>query len=323
VDLAPGVAAYEPLVDVKGLPSWPNAPLYAQLDPAQARLLQDAAINLESHWTDWPERFQKAFGKPLPAVTLKRGVDFDKVVFGASVASLELLAPKLIAKSPALADCTAHVKAVATQAYQAWMVPDVRGLGWSLYGRDGQEPVLSSFTEPFDTWGPMDQVLAREDWPAGAAPGNVSYFCSALPIAAYPPASDHGFPKRMAAQVKEAAIVQLATQMAPLWPAVATPHGFDWNALFDPQGGAGVHRFDSQYWRANVDPSERYVLSLVGSSRYRPASDGSGFSNLFLAGDWIRTGLNAGCVEAATMAGMQASRAICGHPSVIVGDRDA
>ena len=55
-DLAAGVAAYDPLVDVKGLPSWPNAPRYAQLDPAQARQLQDAGINLESHWTDWPER---------------------------------------------------------------------------------------------------------------------------------------------------------------------------------------------------------------------------------------------------------------------------
>ena len=45
------------------------------------------------------------------------------------------------------------------------MTPDIRGLGWTLYGRDGQEPVLSAFSEPFDTWGPMDQVLPREDWP--------------------------------------------------------------------------------------------------------------------------------------------------------------
>jgi len=322
VDLAPGVAAYDPLVVVKDLPSWPGTPLHAQLDPAQATLLQDAAINLESHWTDWPERFRRAFGRPLPSVTLKRGVDFDKVVFGASVASVEALCPQLVAKSPALAACTAHVKAVATQAYQAWLAPDIRHLGWTLYGRDGQAPVLSAFSEPFDTWGPMDQVLAREDWPAQATPGNVSYFCSALPVDSFPPPSDHAFPLQMARQVKEAAIVQLQAQMAPLWPAVATPHGFDWNALFDPAGGSGVHRFDSQYWRANVDPSERYVLSLVGSSRHRLATDGAGFSNLFLAGDWIRTGLNAGCVEAATMAGMQASRALCGHPAVIVGDRD-
>ena len=321
-DLAPGIADYDPLVTVKDLPSWPGTPNYAQLDRAQAALLQEARVNLESHWTDWPERYQQAFGRPLPTLTLKRGVDFDKVVFGASVASVELLCPQLVARSPALAACTQHVKAVATQAYQAWLTPDIRQLGWTLYGRGDQEPVLSGFSEPFDTWGPMDQVLCREDWPAGAAPGNVSYFCSALPIEAYPPASDHGFPARMARQVKEAAIGQLQQAIGSLWPQVVTPQGFDWGSLFDPAGASGVHRFDGQYWRANVDPSERYVLSLVGSSRHRVASDGSGFRNLYLAGDWIRTGLNAGCVEAAAMAGMQASRAICGHPALIAGDCD-
>ena len=84
----------------------------------------------------------------------------------------------------------------------------------------------------------------------------------------------------------------------------------------------GPARFDSQYWRANVDPSERYVMSVVGSTQYRLAADQSGFSNLFLTGDWIRTGLNAGCVEAAVMAGMQTSRAMTGHPAVIKGETD-
>ena len=322
VDLAPGVAEYDPLVSVKGLACWPSRPNDGQLDPAQAALLRQADINLESHWTDWPERYAQAFGRALPSLTLRRGVDFDKVVFGASVASVQAIAPRLVERSPALAACVKNVQAVATQAYQAWMIPDIRGLGWTLYGPDGQSPVLSAFSEPFDTWGPMDQVLPREDWPAGTAPGNVSYFCSALPVASYPPPTDHGFPARMASQVKESAIAQLQNGLWALWPSVATPGGFDWSTMFDPRGGAGVHRFDSQYWRANVDPSERYVLSLVGTSRWRLATDGSGFANLFLTGDWIRTGLNAGCVEAATMAGMQTSRAICGHPAVIVGEKD-
>lgn len=323
VDLAPGVERYEPLVDVKGLPCWPSEPLYAQLDPAQAELLQRFDIQLESTWSDWPERFEQAFGRPLPTVTLKRGVHFDKVVFGASVASVASMCPQLVARSPALAACTTHVQAVATQAYQTWMGPDLAGLGWTLRGRDAQAPVLSAFSEPFDTWAPMDQLLCREDWPAGAAPGNVSYFCSALPVASYPPASDHGFPARMAAQVKQNAIGQLNGPIGALWPKAMTPSGFDWSMLFDPSNGQGAQRFDTQYWRANVDPSERYVLSLVGSSRHRIATDGSGFANLYMTGDWIRTGLNAGCVEAATMAGMATSRALCGHPAVIVGDRDA
>jgi uncharacterized protein with NAD-binding domain and iron-sulfur cluster len=322
VALAAGRDAYDPLVDVKGLPCWPSEPLYAQIDAAQAALLQSAGVNLESNWSDWPKRYREAFGRPLPTVTLKRGVDFDKVIFGASVASVEPLCPELVARSPALAACTSKVQSVATQAWQAWMVPDLPGLGWTEYGRDGQAPVLSAFSEPFDTWAPMDQLLCREDWPAGAAPRNVSYFCSALPIASYPPYTDHRFPARMADQVKQAAIGQLSDSIGVLWPKTSGPAGFDWSQMFDPAGGSGARRFDSQYWRANVDPSERYVLSLVGSSQYRITTDGSGFSNLYMTGDWIRTGLNAGCVEAAAMAGMATSRAICGHPAVIVGDRD-
>lgn len=59
---------------------------------------------------------------------------------------------------------------------------------------------------------------------------------------------------------------------------------------------------------------------MVNSSRHRLPTDGSGFANLYLTGDWIRTGINAGCVEAATMAGMQTARAICGWPAVIRGE---
>jgi hypothetical protein len=143
-----------------------------------------------------------------------------------------------------------------------------------------------------------------------------------LPISSYPPSSEHAFPAHMAGEVKEAAIGQLSQSIGVLWPHAVTPAGFDWSLLFDPAGGSGVHRFDSQYWRANIDPSERYVVSLVGSSQHRVRADGTGIANLFVCGDWIRTGLNAGCVEAATMAGMQAAKALCGHPAVIVGERD-
>jgi hypothetical protein len=81
-------------------------------------------------------------------------------------------------------------------------------------------------------------------------------------------------------------------------------------------------RFDRQFRRANVDPSERYVLSVTGSSASRLASDAGSLPNLFLAGEWLRTGLDCGCVEAAVMGGMQASRVLSGYPEVILGDSD-
>jgi uncharacterized protein with NAD-binding domain and iron-sulfur cluster len=237
------------------------------------------------------------------------------------------LAPKLVERSPALKATTQQVKTVATQAYQVWLSRDLKELGWtaraSCPDHASEEPVLSAFSEPFDTWAPLDQLLVREDWPAGEEPRNVSYFCCALPMAHYPPERDFAFPAQCKAQVRANATGQLNGPIKALWPNAVTAEGFKWEWLVDlqrPDGSGGEQRFDSQYWRANVDPSERYVLSVVGSSAYRLATDESGFSNLYLTGDWIRTGLNAGCVEAATMAGMQTSRAISGWPTVIKGE---
>src|SRR5262245_63084174 len=84
----------------------------------------------------------------------------------------------------------------------------------------------------------------------------------------------------------------------PLWPAAVVATGqLDWDALMDPDSQHGEQRFDSQYWRANIDPSDRYVLSVKGSTKGRLRADESGFDNLYLAGDWTYTGLNVGCVE--------------------------
>lgn len=314
-------AAYDPLVRVKDLDCWPSQPNYDQIDPAQAALLQDKDVNLESYWSDWPRLYHERFDRELPVHTLRRGVDFDQVVFGISIASLPALCPQLLARSAPLRITAERVQTVATQAYQVWLNKDLTQMGWARQP-DGQQPVLSGFAEPYDTWAPMDQLLCREQWPPAHDPKNVSYFCSALPVDHYPPVSEHGFPARMTARAKEGALDQLSTKISALWSAAGPAGAFPWQWLVDPEEGSGAARFDRQYWRANVDPSERYVMSVVNSTQYRLAADGSGFGNLFLTGDWIKTGINAGCVEAAVMAGMQASRAMSGYPQVIEGETD-
>ena len=321
--LAPDQDEYQPLVRIKDLDCWPSDPDYSQLDPEQAALLRGPGVNLESHWNNWNALHKGQTGKGLPLVHLRRGVDFDRIIYGLSVASLPQVCPQLLTRSPALKNAAEQVKAVATQAYQVWLNRDMPGLGWTEFGRDQQQPVVSSFTEPFDTWAPMDQLLEREDWPQDTGPRNVSYFCSVMPMKDYAPFSDSSYPTRCEDGVKQAAIAQLNTQISALWLATSPKAQFDWNTLHDPAGRANEARFDAQYWRANVDPSERYVLSVVGSTRYRPRSEDSGFANLVLAGDWVRTGLNAGCVEAAVMSGMQASRAISGYPLIIRGEHDS
>jgi hypothetical protein len=263
--------------------------------------------------------YHRAFGAPLPQRVLQRGREFDHVVFGIPLGSLPLVAPRLLFASPALRAAAGRVGTVATQACQAWFGVDLAALGWAVQP-NGQQPVLTGFSDPYDTWAPMDQVLAREDWQPGSAPKSVSYFCSVFPAADPPRQDDSAYPARSAAQAKANALALLDKRIGALWPAAA--HGFPWQWLHDPLQAQGKARFDRQYWRANVDPSERYVLSTAGSSGYRPAAGGSGLGNLFLAGDWLRTGIDSGCVEAAVMGGMQASRALSGYPAIIEAESD-
>jgi len=321
VTVTDGDDNYDPLVDVKGLGCWPSTPNYAQIAPEQAAILQAEKVNLESSWSNWPELYEQAFGEPLPQVNLKKGRDFDRVVFGISIGSLPHLCPQLLEQSPVLKTTSEKVQTVVTQAYQVWLDKDLAQMGWTDQP-EGQEPVLSGFTEPYDTWAPMDQLLCREDWPVTIDPKNVSYFCSAMPVDHFPPPTDHGYPARCADQAKQGAIGQLNQHITSLWTNAGGAGAFKWEWLIDPGQASGELRFDSQYWRANIDPSERYVMSVVNSTRYRIATDGAGFSNLYMTGDWIKTGINAGCVEAAVMAGMQTSRAMTGYPKVIKGESD-
>jgi hypothetical protein len=79
----------------------------------------------------------------------------------------------------------------------------------------------------------------------------------------------------------------------------------------DPATGAYDERMQvATYVRGNFQPSDRYVLSVPGSVRYRLDPGNTGYRNLVIAGDWTRCVINAGCVEAATISGMLAAEAI-------------
>jgi hypothetical protein len=108
--------------------------------------------------------------------------------------------------------------------------------------------------------------------------------------------------------------VRFVTQDLPhLLPGLAGAAGLRWELFCATGGEEGVDALATQYVRANVDPSDRYVQCVPGSDQFRLRSDESGFDNLFLAGDWTDNGLNAGCIEAATLSGLQAANAILGR----------
>jgi hypothetical protein len=120
-------------------------------------------------------------------------------------------------------------------------------------------------------------------------------------------------------RAKQNAIEFVERDLGELWPDASKDGAFDWSALVDRNAGTGPARFDSQYWRANTSPWERYVLTPAGTVEHRLHSGDSGFANLKLAGDWTRTGIDGGCVEAAVISGMDAARAITGDQRPIPG----
>ncbi|WP_277184237.1 NAD(P)-binding protein, partial [Caballeronia sp. BR00000012568055] len=320
--LAAGQKEYDPLVEVARLDCWPDRPKYELLDPAQGQMLKDSGADLESYFDDWPTIHSAAAHAELPVTRLQRGVDFDTIVCGLPVGALSYVCPKLLERSPALKDASVKVETTATQAYQMWLSEKLENPGWNHVGAEEEDPVLSSFSEPFDTLTPMNQLLKCETWPEECTPQSVAYFCSPIQTPAFTPATRANVITTVTLQVKNHAIEQLTRQASNFWPGAVVDGAFRWDVLISPSNERGALRFDSQYWRANVNPPELYVQSVVGSTAYRITSDGSGFRNLFFAGDWLKTGLNAGCVEAAIMGGMQASRAISGHPAVIRGETD-
>jgi hypothetical protein len=99
-------------------------------------------------------------------------------------------------------------------------------------------------------------------------------------------------------------------------PACGDPAGFDFSllSLTDPGSAPGnaFSAINDQFFRANIDPTERYVISPPKSTEHRLAPGDTDFSNLTLAGDWTRNGLNVGCVEATVMSAMLAAAAIKG-----------
>jgi uncharacterized protein with NAD-binding domain and iron-sulfur cluster len=301
---------YEPLVEVKGLGCWRDEPDYQQL--LEGDELLGSGANLESYWASW------AGGDTR---TLTAGADFDVVVLGIPIGALGDICGALVATRPAWRDMLLHVKTIQTQGFQIWLDADLRQLGWTA-----KSPVLGSFIEPLSTWADMSHLLAVEDWPRDARVRQLAYFCGVMPTAPeLAPASDTAFPVREYEKSRATAIDFLDRYMPSLWPCAGANGNakFSWDRLIAPVGAVGQERFDSQYWRPNIDPSERYVLALAGTTQYRLRTNESGYQNLILTGDWIRNGFNTpGCIESAVISGRQAARAISGRPTTIIGETD-
>lgn len=290
---------YEPLIDMDGLPCWPSRPDYSQL--AEGERLEREGWAFESFWEE------RRAGKKTLEVTR----DFDFVVLAVGLGEIPYVCRELIAADQRWSDMVAHCKTVATQAFQIWMREDVEALGWPH-----SQVTLTAFTDPFDTWADMRHLIAEERWPQ--APRAIAYFCAALP-------ESQVDPKRSNAIVKQNAIEFLKREISHLWPLAGNMGEFRWDLLVNADSPdshpADESAFNSQFWSANINPSDRYCLALPGTTRFRISPLDNTFDNLTVAGDWTSCGFNQGCVEAAVMSGRLAAHALSSLPRLedIVG----
>lgn len=337
-----GGGEYEPLVDIDGLPCWPSEPRHDQLVGGEGLKGRD----FECHW----ER-HKAGSK-----TLRVTEDFDFVVLAIGVGAIPHTCAELVARDGRWRDMVHNVKTVATQAFQIWLDADAAELGWTDPSIN-----LSAFVKPFDTWADMSHLAERENWPeapgsiayfCSVLPESGGPESGPDPVTGSRPEAaaghdDAGFPARQRDRVREAAMRYLERDVVHLWPrAVGRDGRFRWELLSQPSGDgaasaearetgadatgpvdsdvgchAGPERFASQYWTANVSPSDRYVLSLPGTQVYRISPLDMSYDNLTIAGDWTDCGLNTGCVESAVISGRLAAHALSHFPPLadIVG----
>jgi uncharacterized protein with NAD-binding domain and iron-sulfur cluster len=293
---------YEPLTTVAGMPVWPSQPDYRQL--VDGDRFRHEGWDFESHWDR----------RRVGTRTLGVGEDFDLVVLGVGIGAIPHVCRDIVGRDPRWREMVDHVKTVATHAFQLWLRADTSELGWP------ESPItLSGFAEPFDTCADMRHLLACEAWPQ--TPRGLVYFCSVMANDVEPrPGQDHL--ERQREVVRRSAIAFLNREARHLWPGGVRESGeFRWEMLATPDedsggGPEGEARFATQFWTANVNPSDRYTLALPGSSRYRISPLDATYDNLTIAGDWTDCGVNTGCVEAAVISGRLAAHALAKTPEL-------
>lgn len=319
-----GPFAYRPLVPVKTevseipLESWPDRPLFDQLEEGEA--LRASGADLESFWREWA---------PVGRKTLKRREDFDEVILGVSVGALPWITADLSKRSKRWKRMLSESRTVMTQAMQIWLRKTPWALGWAGYTNDYDDYLLSAnfMTQP-NGHGDFTKYIPYEEWPAEHRPASLLLLCGTLPFYGEIDRTDTSLPRRLAAECRERSIQFLQATGGFMLPGATVaaqqgygdPFAFDFDLLHpsEPETAKtrkkGSARFEDQYWRVNCNPSDHYVSTPPGSPKWRLPAHGAGFANLVIAGDWTENGLNVGSMEGSVRSGLLAAEAVLGIP---------
>ena len=286
---------YRPLQPVDGLPCWPSSPLIDQIKNGEA--IGD--VDLESRWNGWHD---------VDHPVLEAGHDFDVAVLGSRSARSTSCVPTFGRMTAGATCSTTSARPRAAPPSSGWTPRSRNSAG--RWVRPGRRRARAARRLGGSHRAPATRALA------GTAPALAPVPVRRHPRRGVPPPADrHRCPGRGARpgdddhlglaverRYRDLAGRALGGRRVRLEPAPR------------PSRRHRAARLTAQYLRANIDPSERYVLSLPGTVQYRMAADGSGYDNLILAGDWTKTDWNVGCIEAAVTSGINAAAAVEGEP---------
>ena len=310
-----GSDAYDPLRRLAdGELVWPDRPRYEQL--VEGDDLRDGGHDLESWWSPWVAPSTR---------TLRRGDDFDRVVLATPISTLRHTCGPVLEHPAGAAwgPMVANVQSAATQAVQLWLTEPTTELGWDKLPEPHDRMVGGVYGQDLTSFCDFSDLVAQERWPADDRPQGLIYLIGALSDPEeVPDFTEHDFPERQHERIKWATIQWLRNVDGLLPKAARSPvdsRSFDFSLLHQhdrSRPARGVNTMDQQFWKANIDPNERYTLTVAGTLQHRLHPWSSGFANLVLAGDWVYTGFNIGSFEGAVMSGKLASLTLTGSPSL-------
>jgi len=322
---------YEPLkihknAQGKPIEFWPEEPDYDQLDGPDnwKELVKSSGVNMESFW--WQ-------GEPVEKKRLYAGDGFDEVILAMSLAALPSVCGSFKGRLKSWDAMFASMQTTPTQALQIWMKKPLPEYGHPAIGPELKKPfpgvnlsgvvTCANYNTPFSCHVDFTDLIEQECWNQKTPPKGLVYFCG--PMMDFEDEDipdDPDFPKRTAIRVETAALRFLQTACHPLMPGATSfasdgygdQRGMDMSQLYSKRGTTGIARLRDHYIRANINPTDRYVLSVPGSGTKRIRHNNTGIDNMSVAGDWIYTGINAGCAEGAMMSGKLASNNITAWP---------
>ncbi|MCX4240665.1 NAD(P)-binding protein [Paraliomyxa miuraensis] len=320
--VAAGSDAYDPFLpdppasNPADQPPWPIEPNYDQLVEGEA--LREQKVDLESPYDPWPG---------VGEVELRSGEDFDVCILGIPIGALPpitraLWSPDSSSHDPRWTRMLEDMAVIQTLSMQLWFdVPEseLYTVGADVDGYTGEgRGLLTGYVNPEPSMGDETHLIPYEGWPKDRLPKFLAYHTGsyeAVSAFGFPPYDDHEYPARRDAWWRAEARTWLEHHHAGFydraprsWPAFLA-------CLSRPsESSPNADRLDVQYFNSGALPSDHYVLSQPKGMKARMGQMDSGVADLYLCGDWTRTDLSCGCVEAATQSGMLVARALSGHP---------